>query len=310
MSIDEDWELLNPDSAMRTFGPAEDFTAFIWILDKEKNKAFLFTQQGNQYHSDLTERHGIRDIKSKENVTFYDGRFGKVANDKRKFGEIAGKGFIAAWTRDIVSEEDEKTFLRGMLGQSPMEIVGNSPAELPITRDYIFKEGYHIQTVGDILGDVKGQELDPACTGIEINIQGQPNNIPQVLSKLHMVRGPAMDSLKGAFCTQYPALKKSSDIQHCTVQQQQLDDIASALKCGQDDYGSFLKTGRGGWRQGQKSALSPENIGQKAPGPRAFFHPTQRELDKEYDALRFGKKSWENFSFWGWLQNEEQNCKY
>jgi hypothetical protein len=138
------------------------------------------------------------------------------------------------------------------------------------------------------------QQQDPVCGGMKINVQGRPTSISDVMGQLHMVKGQQLDFLKGAFCSQYQGLKNSPEYQKCTLQHRQLDDIATALKCGKDDYKNFLQAGRANYAQRLRGIFAdPYKMDQE--------FRTQKELDAAWDYLN--KK--EHLSFREWYLSRQ-----
>lgn len=297
----EDYEAelknINPDNAMYNYGESDKFTAFIWVLNKKNGQSYLYSQPGNQYHgtgSDegpgMTKLRKSLHFKERDAVAAF-GRFGltpkggfvtiwNVNNDEVEtdFDKEYKKGLNRGFNQP--NNDDIKILLKGLLGESPIKIIGVSPARLPITKDYTFVVKSHAQTVGEFLGDTGPQE-DPTCRDMQINIQGRLTPLDQVQAQLHMVKGQQLSFIKGAFCTQYQALKNSPSTQHCKVQHQQIDDIASALKCGDDKqlYKSLLQAGKLDQRQNLRNIFSnPERITQQ--------FRTQKDVDAAWDKLQ------------------------
>lgn len=300
----EDWEKLDPDSAMHSFGDSSKYTAFIWVLDKGKNKSILYAQPGSMYHGEGNSELKKAGVLKDRNTVALFGRFGEVK--RRDDGTYPEGGFVTVWSHkegdfpddeydrernrgfNRANEQDLKTFLQSMLGQFPMKVIGKSPARLPITIDYVFTSPLAgAKSVGEMLG--VNQAADPICGNMKINIQGRPTAIPDIMGQLHMVRGPQLDLLKGAFCSQYQSLKSHPEYQKCTRQLSQLDDIYSGLKCGQNDYQSSLQAGKAAYRQRLKDIFSdPHKMSQE--------FRTQKEIDAAWDYLN--KK--EHISFREW----------
>jgi hypothetical protein len=312
VSEDDSWVDLNPDTAIHSFGDSDNYTAFMWILDKDANESYLFVQPGSKYHGT-----GFSDKEWKDAVPLKDKNtsalFGRFGDAKRKFDSHKHPegGFLTVWgagVKDSDYPDDEytkssnygfglnspdemKKFIYALLGKFPMKVIGNSPAKLPITPDYMFGTSHKTpQTVGAYLsGGVEPE--DAKCASMQINVQNKPTTIAQLMGQLHMVRGSQRDLLKGAFCSQYDQLKKSPETQHCDLQHRQLDNIASNLQCGQNDYATFLKAGKQDYRQRLKDIFrDPHKIGRE--------FRTQKEIDAAWDELN--KR--ENFSFRGWLE--------
>jgi hypothetical protein len=309
-SRERGWSGMNPDSAMTNFGDADRFTAFIWVYDKKSGKSLLYSQPGDKFHGTGTgeKQYGGTELrksllfKKREAVVCF-GRFG-VTNKG---------GFVTIWKYqeeeplthyDVTREKEDnrgfsspnkeeiKILLKGLLGQAPIKIIGKTPAKLPITTDYVFVVGGNAQTVGEFVGDT-GQQQDPRCKAMTIDIQGRPTPLDQIQASMHMVRGQQLALLRGGFCSQYQALKNSAATAHCQIQHRQIDDIQSKFKCGnnQDEYQKMLQAGKADYKQKLRDIFhSPDKIGQE--------FRTQKEIDAAWDKLQG-----ENFSFKEWLNS-------
>lgn len=298
------WDSLSPDSAMHSFGDAKKYTAFIWVYDKKSGKSILYSQPGNEFHgSGTTQKQYGGNVLRK---SFFFKNKNAVACFGR-FGVTNKGGFVTIWSYqeeepirsyqkdenrgfNTPNKEEIKILLKGLLGQSPIKVMGHSPAKLPITTDYVFVVGGLVHTVAEFVGD-SIQQQDPRCKAMTIDIQGRAVPLDQVQAQLHMVRGQQLDLLKGAFCSQYQNLKNATTTAHCIIQHSQIDDIQNNLKCGNDKelYKSLLKAGKENYKQNLINVFrSPEKIGQE--------FRRQRDIDHAWDKLQG-----ENFSFKEWL---------
>lgn len=304
------WDEMNPDSAMHSFGDAGKFTAFIWVYDKKSGKSLLYSQPGDQFHSTGAgeKQYGGTELrksllfKKREHAVACFGRFG--VTDKGGFVTIwkyQEEELLTHYDRTRQKEdnrgfsspnkEEIKILLKGLMGQAPIKIIGKTPAKLPITADYVFVVGGNAQTVGEFVGDT-GQQQDPRCKAMTIDIQGRPTPLDQIQASMHMVKGQQLALLRGGFCSQYQALKNSATTAHCQIQHRQIDDIQSKFKCGddQDEYQKMLKTGKADYKQKLRDIFrSPERIDQE-------FRGRQSDIDAAWDKLQG-----EHFSFKEWL---------
>lgn len=301
-----EWPDLNPDSAIHSFGNSSEYTAFIWVYDKDKNRAWLFVQPGNEYHGygfNNTELRHAKNLAKRNTVAMF-GRFGE-AKKQRATSDHPEGGFVTVWRykddeyptdhydKSINYEfsqatpSDVKVFLKSMLGKFPLKVIGHSPAKLPITPDYMFTSPQHgAVQIGEFLG--QETQVDP-CSGMKIDVHGRPTAIPDIMGQLHMVRGQQLDLLKGAFCSQYQGLKSSPQYKDCGFQQRQLDYIAGNLKCGGNDYKTALQAGKLAYKQKLRDIFSdPHKINKE--------FRTQKEIDAAWDYLN----QKEHFSFREW----------
>ncbi len=166
----ETWDELNPDAVVKSeFGDASNYTAFIWVLDKIRNRSYLYVQPGSDYHNDGFSSYSdsalrrARYFRNKKGYHALVGRFGEAKRDYVIDTHPEG-GFITVWPSGINQEKDDeyydkhyatsanndlnpidpadvKTFLMALLGKFPMRVIGKSPAKLPITPDYIINIG-------------------------------------------------------------------------------------------------------------------------------------------------------------------------
>ncbi len=299
---------LTPDSAMHSFGDSTKFTAFIYSTTNT-----LFCQPGSEYHGEGLTYSELREAKKEPKGTrFLFGRFGKTRR---------GGGFITVWRtaadvddheshsrdkdheqehweKDRVTDYDPDTYYDLKLGdtavlkqmlksmvQGSARIVGESPAEYPISDNYIYTDGDGINDlISSIVGHIDMPKPDNECFKMaKINVRGRDMPLGAILGNFHMVRGPELEYMKGAVCNEYDRLKRQLTASKCTASLSLLQDIWDRMGgCPGDNKAGWDKLKNQGamnYRNDLKKIFSnPDSIDTE-------FRGSQKDIDAAWDFL-------------------------
>jgi hypothetical protein len=228
-----------------------------------------------------------------------------------RFGESPkGGGFVTVWHVDVNNTgmeeyylgdidgkvgnvDDLKKMLKSMV-KGDVKVVGNCPAKLPITEDYVVSAtSIKNKLVGDFIEKSSDEKENKCYQAAKLKIDGRDMDFGTALNNFHMVRGPQMEKIKAAICSQGKFIKKQ--LQGCDHELDVLVSLDRLAGCGSDaqNYQNLLKTGRSLYRRELDDIFrNPDRIDTE-------FRGRQKDIDAAWDFVR----KTETFSgFREWVQ--------
>lgn len=259
---------LDPSSALEgDYGEPSSMTAFIYSSATNT----LFCQPGDILHK--KGRYGETDLRMVEeepgNSKFLVGRFGDgwVTVWRTSSTPDSSGPYDVHYGLPLGGEEVLQKMLAGMMGS--VRVVGESPARLPISGDYVVtKADGTVEYVRNVVGG--GVKEDPCKDLAKIGDM----DLGAVLSSLHMVRGAALEKIKFAVCNSYENLKGVLEKNGCSGQLGLLGDARRRVgDCSGYDWRRALSGHRDELRKAFSGDVESE------------FRGRQRDIDAAWDKL-------------------------
>lgn len=254
----------------------------------------------------MRKKSALSKITKEPNGThIFIGRFGSSKK---------GGGFVTVWNVDVDNrgiDDDYLTALEAKVGtldelkhmlagmvSGQIKVVGNSPADLPITDDYVVAtQALKPKLVSDFIGRLHSpDDKETKCRQLaRLTIDGRAMDFGTALNNFHMVRGPQMDKIKAAVCTQ--GLFTKGQLKGCDHELELLNALAQKAGCGspEQNYQGLLKTGRSLYRR------ELDDIFRKPDKVDTYFRGRQKDIDAAWDYLQKGRNEARFAGFKNWL---------